>query len=532
MRPATVTTCLAVVAAVLTLGSISPESVADGWAGVQVAAAAATSVAPNDPRIQYMGRVDFSNPAAPVFGWAATTITVGFQGTSLRGSFRDSTGKDYLQVTIDGVISPTVIQPSRTAATTYTLAGGLTDADHTAVIIKRTEFWGVVTFNGFLLDDGKTLLQPPARPARKIEFYGDSNVSAHDSEDSYDRGNSKYNNAWFGYAGITARMLGAEHHNLGWGGAGMTSKSSPLVQNVWNRLRPDIAGSVYDFRQFDADVVVINAGSNDSYGGDNRTAVIAGWRDLIQRIRRVHPDAHVVLADSWGWSYVEPANYLGDAVALLNSQGETNVSWVSWPWLWGQTHAVVEEHGGFANILAAHIAAEMGWAAPAPNTLSSFAGTGRISNPGFEIVPIGLDRQSQASGWRQWNTGTSATSTVMTGNGAHAGTRYAQLAVGKRSGDAGFWQAAPVTRGRTYTVTGSARRSAGASSKVFMRVEFKDQAQKIIGSSVGAVPITSSWGSYSSSAVAPVNAWSVNVVLQLQGSNTTVQFDDVDLGSH
>ena len=151
------------------------------------------------------------------------------------------------------------------------------------------------------------------------------------------------------------------------------------------------------------------------------------------------------------------------------------------------------------------------------------------------VLTLGsISPESVADGWAGVQVAAAAATSVAPNdpNGAHPGTRYAQLAVGKRSGDAGFWQAAPVTRGRIYTVTGSARRSAGASSKVFMRVEFKDQAQKIIGSSVGAVPITSSWGSYSSSAVAPVNAWSVNVVLQLQGSNTTVQFDDVDLGSH
>ena len=80
---------------------------------------AATTVLPNDPNIQYMGRVDFSTPTAPVFGWAATTITVNFQGTSLQGIFRDSTGRDYLQVMIDGVLSPTVIQPSKTATTAF-----------------------------------------------------------------------------------------------------------------------------------------------------------------------------------------------------------------------------------------------------------------------------------------------------------------------------------------------------------------------------------------------------------------------------
>jgi len=495
---------------------------------------ASTSIPPSDPNIQYMGRVDFSNPIAPVFGWASTSITVNFQGTSLQGIFQDSTGKDYLQVMVDGVMTPTVLQPSKTAATAYTLATGLSNTTHTAVIIKRTEFWGLVTFKGFILDTGKTLLAPPARPTRRIEFYGDSNVSAHDSEDIYDLGSSKYNNAWYGYAGITARMLNAEHHNLGWGGAGMTSLSNPLVQDVWNRLRPDDAGRVYDFTQFDADVVVINAGSNDSYSGDNRTAVIAGWEDLIlNRIRPVHPRAHIVLADSYGWGYDEPANYLSIAVADLKAKGETNVSWVSWPWLWSGSHAVVEEHAGFANILAPHIAAQLGWTAPTPSVLSSFAGTGKMSNTGFETVPIGLDRQSQAAGWRQWTSGTGASGTVVTkASGAHAGSRYAELTVGKRNSEAGFWQAAPVVPGKTYTVTGFAKRSVGTGTSVSMRVEFKDQAQNIILSSGGTFTPTSAWASYTSTAVAPSNAWSVNVVLQLNGTSTTVQFDDVVLSSN
>lgn len=279
---------------------------------------------------------------------------------------------------------------------------------------------------------------------------------------------------------------------------------------------------------------MINAGSNDSYNGDNRTKVIAGWEDLIlNRIRPVHPNAHIVLADSWGWSAYEPANYLSVAVADLNSKGETNVSWVSWPWLWGQSHAVVEEHAGFANILAAHIASQKGWTSPTPNTVTSFAGTGAISNTGFERVPIGIDRQNQASGWRQWASGTGGSGKVVTdAAGARAWTRYAQLTVGKRSAQAGFWQAAPVVPGRTYTVTGSAKHSAGADANVSIRIEFKDQSQHVMGTSGGTVVPTNAWASYSSSGVAPVNAWSVNVVLQLDGANSTVQFDEVVLSSN
>ncbi|TDK60442.1 GDSL-type esterase/lipase family protein [Sapientia aquatica] len=495
------------------------------------AIAAPTSYAPDNPNIQYMGRVDFSAPTAPVLGWANTSITVNLNGTAIRGTFSDSTGKDFLQVMVDGVVTPTIIQPPKGKTVTYTLASGLAPGAHTVVLFKRTEFWGVVTFTGFSVDG--TLLAPPARPTRRIEFYGDSNVSAHDSEDIYDLGYAKSNDAWFGYAGITARMLNAEHQNLGWGGAGMTGLSNPLVQNVWNLLRPDDLTVTYDFSQFPADVIVINAGSNDSNQGDNRANVIPAWEDLIMnRIRKVHPGAHVVLADSWGWSANEPANYLSIAVADMKSKGETNVSWVSWPWLWSQNHAVIEEHGGFANVLAAHIATQMGWAAPTPNTISSFAGTGLISNTGFEIVPIGQRRTAEAAGWRQWAFGNSASGTVVSGSGAHSGSRYAQLTVGgDKSNEAGFWQATPVTVGKTYTVNGFARRASGSGATVSMRVEFKDENQSIISSSVGLINPTGSWGQYCSSLVAPAGAWSVNVVLQLDGVNTVIQFDDVVLSS-
>ena len=91
-----------------------------------------------------------------------------------------------------------------------------------------------------------------------------------------------------------------------------------------------------------------------------------------------------------------------------------------------------------------------------------------------------------------------------------------------------------MTPGKTYTVTGYAMLGSGtgAGDTISMRVEFKDQAQNIISSSGGSVTLTNAWTAYTSSAVAPSNAWSVNAVLQLDGKSATVQFDDVVLSSH
>ncbi len=508
-------------------------------------ALASNTILPNDPNIQYMGRIDFTNPLAPVLGWASSTITVNFQGRSLKGIFSSTQryGKDYLAVMIDGAFVGRPIAPAKTA-TTYTLARRLANTTHTAVIVKRTEYWGDVTFTGLILEPGKTLLPPPTAPTRRIEFYGDSNVSAHDSEDIYDLGNSKYNNSWYGYAGDTARMLDAQWQNLGWGGAGWTSQSSPLVQVVWNYTNPanaDTATSqatgaqAYDFSLFPADVVVVNAGSNDSYNYNDESQIIPAWDDFVlNKIRPVHPNAHVVLAESVGWSFYEPGDYIAQAVADLNALGEYNVSSVTFPWLWSQDHAVIEEHAGFANIVAAHIAAQMGWAAPTPDPLSSFAGTGLMSNTGFEIVPYSAwtNRRNQASGWRQWTAGKNASGAVVTNaSGAHSGRRYVQLTVGEGSGnEAGFWQAAPVVPGNTYTVTGFARGTAGKTA--VMMVQFKDEGQNILSQSNGNIVMSAGWTLYTNSAVAPANAYSVNVVLQLDGTNTTAYFDDVVLSSN
>jgi hypothetical protein len=53
-----------------------------------------------------------------------------------------------------------------------------------------------------------------------------------------------------------------------------------------------------------------------------------------------------------------------------------------------------------------------------------------------------------------------------------------------------------VERGRTYAVTALARRSAGSGGSIVIRVEFKDQAQRIISTSGGTIAPTGAWTSY------------------------------------
>jgi hypothetical protein len=57
-----------------------------------------------------------------------------------------------------------------------------------------------------------------------IEYYGDSNAAGHSVWNTEDRGASIDNGGYFTFSGITARLQGADYHNMIIGGAGITNK--------------------------------------------------------------------------------------------------------------------------------------------------------------------------------------------------------------------------------------------------------------------------------------------------------------------
>src|SRR5205823_1547142 len=65
-------------------------------------AAAGVAVAPDDKRLQYTGRIDFSNPQAPSVSWPETAIAGNFTGSSLAVTLDDQNGKNFFNVFIDG----------------------------------------------------------------------------------------------------------------------------------------------------------------------------------------------------------------------------------------------------------------------------------------------------------------------------------------------------------------------------------------------------------------------------------------------
>jgi GNAT superfamily N-acetyltransferase len=176
--------------------------------------------APDDPNILYTGRIDFSNAKEPKFSAPAVYIRARFRGTGvsvlLEDEFKWGTNRNYFDAVID---DNTVVKIApEQGVTRYEAASGLPNAEHTITLVKRTEASiGYSKFLGFEFDG--EILPPPEKPARRIEFIGDSITAGagieadnNSAECQADGWGQPYNNARLAYGPVLARSLGTEYH--------------------------------------------------------------------------------------------------------------------------------------------------------------------------------------------------------------------------------------------------------------------------------------------------------------------------------
>ncbi|MHC5092600.1 MAG: hypothetical protein ACYSO2_01710 [Planctomycetota bacterium] len=257
----------------------------------------------DDPNIQYTGRINHADPKAPRMWWPGCDVFASFEGTSINVKFHDY-GNNYAYVIIDdGTPSLIDLTPG---ASTYTAAAGLTDGVHTIRLFKRTETQEKeVAFKGFELDDGSSLVAPPPRPQRRIEYYGDSITSGHsvaattgDTNEGWGKDN------YYTYAAVTARNLNAEYHCISVSGIG-------LYVDKWE------------------------------FGGNMQTLY---YNKLSSRSSGHYPDAHIIFALG-SMNATAPASpwptYLQNAVnALSTTYGDAKVYSLIFPYS-GDPHPTI-----------------------------------------------------------------------------------------------------------------------------------------------------------------------------------------------
>lgn len=259
----------------------------------------------NDPKIQYFGRWDFSNPLSPRHSWPGVSLRARFEGTSIGIRMNDT--YCYYNVTIDDTLTSVFHQTSTAPAFTM-LASGLSNAEtgHTIRISKRNESaWTSFSFEGFVLDSGKTLLEPEAMSERKIEFIGDSYTSALGNEwaDTCAAPDAqRYTNIDQGFAALTARHYNAQFHSTSQSGLGLVcdfeSNFSNTLPEKFGRTLCSSDSIHWNFRRWIPQLVVVCLGLNDytAFGGYDakvsreRTAMFKSrYHQFLEHIRQTYP---------------------------------------------------------------------------------------------------------------------------------------------------------------------------------------------------------------------------------------------------
>ena len=277
-------------------------------------------VEPNNPMLQYMGRIDDSNPGAPVFVYPCSNIKIRFWGTAicmditnLHSFYENSVG-----ILLDGVQQKIVL--SEEGRTAIPIAENLPEGEHELLLFKRMDGCHYFIFHGFLLPEYARLLPLQEKPQRRMEFYGDS-VTAGEVSELVDHcgmadpaHNGEYSNSFYSYAWCTARRLNAQIHDVAQGGIALLPGTGYYcapqligMEQMYDKIQcnPYLSPvEPWDFSRYTPHVVVVAIGQNDSHpedymesGLDNSRAV--NWMEhyaaFIRRLRSLYPKATIIL---------------------------------------------------------------------------------------------------------------------------------------------------------------------------------------------------------------------------------------------
>ena len=265
----------------------------------------ALSIAPNDVRIRYTGRVSLSADEA-VYDWPNTQIEFRTNAPLVELKLED--GNNDYNIFIDNQLSQ--VLSTKNGVQRYAL--NLPVGDHHVLLTKRTgSNFGVGRFLGFNLPNGGQLLELPAPPIHKIEFIGDSYTVGYGNEGpGLDcAGNLRpYENSFLSYAPISARVLGAQSHSIAVSGKGavrnygdINTTSPDPVPTFYNRTLATRSDLLWNFTTWVPDAVVIKLGTNDHSTDPipSSETFIQGIHDLIRQVNNAYGQLPLfLLADS------------------------------------------------------------------------------------------------------------------------------------------------------------------------------------------------------------------------------------------
>ncbi len=290
-------------AALLLLAMLAPRPVALAADILPAKDAAVQLIPATDARFRYEGRIDFSDPAAPVIIWQGSRISLDFDGPVLALRWAGATDQNFFNVQVDDttVVVAVPAGPARRIDVPLTLAPGR----HRLSLFKRTEAGaGTARFAGVEIAAGARAWAP-AMPAYRLrmEFFGDSIMAGACNEDGAEdqwENRRTHNNA-LSYTALTAAAFSADYRCTAVSGMGVAAGYVDVkAGQVWDRLYPVAGAPRANLAAWQPDVALINFGENDdSFPRVNHQPFpadyVGNYVALGRAIRAAYPHAHLVL---------------------------------------------------------------------------------------------------------------------------------------------------------------------------------------------------------------------------------------------
>ena len=258
--------------------------------------------------VRWLGRT-YSLNGQHFFNWSASGFEFSFKGSGVRAEIASNApgggNVAFIKIFVDGVEQPDV-QLTK-AKQTVTLAEGLDpNTVHTVRVVKRSNARSsTAALVSLKLNDGEKLA-PPADKTRLIEFVGDSitvGYSASAEASTTSSWSTATEDATKTYSEYVANAFGADYHVIAVSGRGIARNYG----NTTERLIPllyaslddyNLEGVKYDFKR-QADVIVINAGTNDSSGsvsGLTANEFKSTLKTFLLDVRAKNPTAEIIYA--------------------------------------------------------------------------------------------------------------------------------------------------------------------------------------------------------------------------------------------
>lgn len=235
--------------------------------------------------------------------WTNTGFALRFRGTGIQVMLgtneRDFSVLPAVTVSIDGGEAERL---SISGTKLHTLAEGLDAGEHTLEVRKITEVTANPLYVSYVqitadgAQDAPELLSPPEAPSRRIEFIGDSITCGYGNlgKSTSNRFLTEEQDGSQTYAALTAAAFGADAHYECYSGKGIVRNvngDSDELLPVLFGFRSPTQRTAWDFSAWTPDLVVINAGTNDTYGSADQNSLRQGVTSFLADIRSRYPNA-------------------------------------------------------------------------------------------------------------------------------------------------------------------------------------------------------------------------------------------------